>query len=129
MLWQSLYMNVRRRRFRQKTIKSPSLATIPEGSTLTLDSNSKPNENGLASSHCHPNRIIKARNNRRDDRLRIWFLILLPAYIITTSLMILRPFWSIGCLDNFISIFNYYSDFWMSNDFNWRSCSSVNSIV
>src|SRR6056300_1127056 len=86
-MWQSLYMNVHRRRFRQKTIKSPSLATIPEGSTLTLDSNSKPNENG--SVH-HPNRIIKARNNRRDDRLRIWFLILLPAYIITTW-MILRP--------------------------------------
>ena len=84
-------MNVRRRRFRQKTIKSPSLATIPEGSTLTLDSNSTPNENGLASSHYHPNRIIKARNNRRDDRLRIWFLILLPGYIITTSLIILRP--------------------------------------
>ncbi len=81
-------MNVRRRRFRQKTIKSPSLATIPEGSTLTLESNSKPNENG--SVH-NPNRIIKARNNRRDDRLRIWFLILLPAYIITTSCMILRP--------------------------------------
>lgn len=87
-MWQSLYMNVRRRRFRQKTIKSTSLATIPEGSTLILDSNSKPNENG--SVH-HPNRIIMTRNNRRDDRLRIWFLILLPAYIITTSLIILRP--------------------------------------
>lgn len=83
---------IRRRHFRQKTIKSPSLATIPEGSTLTLDSsNCSPNDNSSASSHHYPSRIIKDRSSRRDDRLRIWFLILLPAYIITTSLIILRP--------------------------------------
>ena len=63
-----MWINGRRRCFRRKYAQHPSLATIPEGSTLT------------ASSLYHRPKI--------DGRLRILFLILFPVYIITTSVMI-----------------------------------------
>ncbi len=101
-MWKkNLVTIVRRRRFHVAS-KSPSLATIPEDSTsahssqgsslsdsrrLAInmeDSTLAHSSQGSSLSDSHHRPRIKAR----DCRLRICFLILLPMYIITTTLLI-----------------------------------------
>ena len=82
-MWKkNLLSNIRRRRSRHKyaqnASKSPSLETIPEDSTLSHSS-----QVGSFSDNRHRPRI-----KARGGPLRICFLIFLPVYIITTSLLI-----------------------------------------